>query len=254
MVWPGVCYLFRMPVIPYKKSELNKKRQVEDMFDSVSHSYDMLNHLLSFNIDKIWRRSAIQRLREYNPSTIIDLATGTADFAIAATRLKPKKITGIDLSEGMLEIGRRKVGRKGLAHLITLIKGDSENLPFDDSLFDAAIVGFGVRNFENLEKGLSEAYRVLVPGGVFGVLEFSLPRNKIFRKLYFFYFKKVLPFVGGLISKDGSAYRYLTESVEEFPYGESFMNKLRKTGFINCRCYLKTFGIVSVYLSQKPKI
>ncbi|MDD4143709.1 MAG: bifunctional demethylmenaquinone methyltransferase/2-methoxy-6-polyprenyl-1,4-benzoquinol methylase UbiE [Prolixibacteraceae bacterium] len=243
-----------MPAKPYKKSELSKKRQVEDMFDRISYRYDLLNHLLSFNIDKLWRRNAINRLAEFNPATIIDIATGTADFALAATRLNPKKITGIDLSEGMLEIGRQKVKRRGFSHLITLIKGDSEELPFADNLFDAAIVGFGVRNFENLEKGLSEIFRILNPGGVFIVLEFSYPHNKLFRKLYFFYFTKVLPVIGRILSKDSSAYSYLPESVAEFPEGERFMDALRRTGYFNCRCYPQTFGIASVYLSQKPKI
>ena len=243
-----------MPAKPYKKSELNKKRQVEDMFNRISYRYDLLNHLLSFNIDKLWRNNAIKKLAEYNPSTIIDIATGTADFAIAAARLNPKQITGIDLSEGMLEIGRRKVEKRGLSQCITLIKGDSEELPFEDNVFDAAIVGFGVRNFENPDKGLREIFRVLNHGGVFLVLEFSFPQNKIFRKLYSFYFLKVLPVIGRLLSKDNSAYTYLPESVTEFPEGERFLEILSSAGYINCRCYPQSFGIASLYLSQKPKI
>jgi demethylmenaquinone methyltransferase/2-methoxy-6-polyprenyl-1,4-benzoquinol methylase len=243
-----------MAAKPYKKSELSKKRQVEDMFNRISYRYDLLNHLFSFNIDKLWRRNAINRLAEFNPSSVIDIATGTADFAIAASRLNPEKITGIDLSERMLEIGRRKVEKRGLSHLITLIKADSEELPFEDKLFDAAIVGFGVRNFENLERGLREILRVLNPGGVFLVLEFSHPHNKLFRMLYSFYFFRMLPFVGKMLSNDNSAYSYLPESVAEFPERERFMEILSKAGYVNCSCYPLTFGIASVYLSQKPKI
>lgn len=218
-----------MAAVPYKNSNLSKKGQVEEMFDHISHRYDLLNHLLSANIDKMWRKEAIKMLRAFHPQSILDIATGTADFAIAAAKLNPEKIVGIDLSEGMLKVGRQKIEKKGLSHLIELQKADSEALPFEKHTFDSAIVAFGVRNFENLEKGLAEIYRVLHPGGVFIVLEFSLPKNKIFRNLYFFYFIKVLPWLGKLVSKDNRAYTYLPESVREFPDGDNFVRILEKT-------------------------
>jgi len=223
------------------------------MFDQISHRYDLLNHLLSVNIDKAWRNKAIKMLKVFQPKTILDIATGTADFAIAAGKLNPEKITGIDLSEGMLRIGRQKVEKKGLSHLIELRKADSEALPFENHSFDAAVVGFGVRNFENLEKGLAEIFRVLRPGGVFVVLEFSLPKNKVFRSLYFFYFLKVLPWLGRLISKNSRAYTYLPESVREFPDGENFARILEKAGFEKCRWVPQTMGIATIYQAQKPE-
>lgn len=243
-----------MAAVPYKNSNQSKKVQVEEMFDQISHRYDLLNHILSVNIDKAWRRRAVKMLKAFQPKTILDIATGTADFALAAKKLTPQKITGIDLSEGMLKIGRQKVEKKGLSHLIELRKADSEALPFDNQSFDAAIVGFGVRNFENLEQGLTEIFRVLRPGGVFVVLEFSLPKSKIFRRLYFFYFLKVLPWLGRLVSKDNRAYTYLPESVREFPDGEDFTRILEKVGFEKCRWEPQTFGIATIYEAQKPKI
>lgn len=243
-----------MAAVPYKNSNQSKKVQVEKMFDQISNRYDLLNHLLSVNIDKIWRNRAIKMLKPFGPKTILDVATGTADFAIAARKLHPEKITGIDLSEGMLNIGRQKVEKRGLTHLITLQKADSEALPFENQSFDAVIVGFGVRNFENLEKGLIEIFRVLRPGGVFVVLEFSLPKNKLFRRLYFFYFLKVLPWLGRLVSNDNQAYSYLPESVREFPDGENFARILEKVGFEQCRWVPQTMGIATIYEAQKPKI
>jgi demethylmenaquinone methyltransferase/2-methoxy-6-polyprenyl-1,4-benzoquinol methylase len=242
-----------MAAVPYKNSNQSKKAQVEEMFDQISHRYDLLNHLLSVNIDKVWRNRAIKMVKPFQPKTILDIATGTADFAIAAKKLNPDKITGIDLSEGMLRIGRRKVKKKGLSHLIELRQADSEALPFENHSFDAAIVGFGVRNFENLEKGLVEIYRVLRPGGVFVVLEFSLPENTIFRRLYFFYFLKVLPWLGRLVSKDNRAYSYLPESVREFPDGENFVRILETVGFEKCNWAPQTMGIATIYQAQKPE-
>lgn len=241
-----------MTVKPYKCSDSSKKKQVEDMFNSIASRYDLLNHLLSFNIDKVWRRNAINLLEDYKHKYIIDIATGTADFAIEAARLNPLKITGIDLSEEMLNLGKVKVEKRGLSQLINLLKADSEELPFEDEYFDAAIVGFGVRNFENLKKGLAEIFRVLAPGGVFIVLEFSYPKNKIVRNFYTFYFLRVLPFIGRLISGDNSAYSYLPESVAEFPEGDGFISILERVGYFNCKCYRQTFGIASIYLCQKP--
>ena len=224
------------------------------MFDSISHRYDFLNHLLSLNIDKVWRKKAIKLLEPFHPKTILDIATGTGDFAIAAKRLNPEKVIGVDLSEGMLSIGREKLKRKGLEQLIQLQKGDSENLPFEDDFFDAAIVAFGVRNFENLEKGLKEINRVLKPEGVFIVLEFSQPRKAPFKQLYFFYFDRILPLLGRAVSKDNRAYTYLPESVREFPDGDAFISVLEKTGFEKCRWLPQTFGIASIYEAQKPEI
>lgn len=243
-----------MAAVPYKNSSLSKKGQVEEMFDHISHRYDLLNHMLSANIDKIWRKKAIKMLRAFQPISILDVATGTADFALEAARLKPEKIVGIDLSEGMLKVGRQKIEKKGLSQLIELQKADSEALPFENNTFEAAIVAFGVRNFENLEKGLAEIFRVLRPGGVFIVLEFSLPKNKVFRNLYFFYFIKVLPWLGRLVSKDNRAYTYLPESVREFPDGEDFVHILEQTGFGKCWWKPQTLGIATIYQSQKPKI
>jgi demethylmenaquinone methyltransferase / 2-methoxy-6-polyprenyl-1,4-benzoquinol methylase len=241
-----------MPAVPYKDSERSKKMQVEEMFDEISPRYDLLNHLLSINIDKTWRRKAIQLLKPFNPATILDVATGTADFAVEAARLHPRNITGIDLSEGMLKVGRQKIESKGLSGIIELKKADSENLPFNDEVYDAAIVGFGVRNFENLRKGLAEIFRVLKPGGAFVILEFSRPKNFFFRKLYFLYFKQVLPFMGRLLSKSNRAYSYLPESVLEFPDGDEFAAILSTTGFKNVSYKLLTLGIATIYVAQKP--
>jgi demethylmenaquinone methyltransferase / 2-methoxy-6-polyprenyl-1,4-benzoquinol methylase len=241
-----------MVTLPYKDSDLNKKTQVEDMFDRISPRYDLLNHLLSANIDKLWRRKAIRLLRPYQPQTILDIATGTADFAVAAAQLNPEKITGIDLSEGMLKVGRQKIEKYGMDNLIELLKADSEALPFENGSYDAAIVAFGVRNFENLQKGLREIFRVLKPGGVFIVLEFSKPQNMLFRRLYFFYFTRILPKLGRLISRNNRAYSYLPESVREFPDGKNFTAVLENTGFQKCIVQPLTMGIASIYKAQKP--
>ncbi len=243
-----------MAALPYKNSEHSKKNQVEEMFDNISPRYDLLNHLLSLNIDKFWRKKAIKRLAGYHPKTVLDIATGTSDFAIAAMKIDPSKVTGIDISEGMLAVGREKVIKNGLAGKIELIKADSENLPFDDASFDAAVVGFGVRNFENLEKGLKEILRVLKPGGSFIVLEFSKPKKTPFKQIYHYYFAKLLPVIGRLISKDDSAYTYLPESVNEFPDGDDFIAVLRKVGFGNISWFPQTLGIASIYEAQKPEI
>jgi demethylmenaquinone methyltransferase/2-methoxy-6-polyprenyl-1,4-benzoquinol methylase len=242
-----------MAAVPYKDSGLNKKAQVEKMFDRIAPRYDLLNHLLSVNIDKLWRRRAVKLLQRRNPKIILDVATGTADFALAAIRLKPQKIFGVDLSEKMLEAGREKIEKRGFSSLIELKKADAEQLPFDDNSFDAAMTGFGVRNFENLNRGLNEILRVLRPGGNFVVLEFSRPRNPVFKRLYFFYFTKMLPWLGRMVSKDKSAYSYLPESVKEFPDGEKFGALLDAAGFVNCRWIPQTFGIATIYEAQKPE-
>ena len=242
-----------MAALPNKKSVQSKKVQVEEMFDNISNRYDLLNHLLSANIDKIWRRKTIKKLSHFQPKTILDIATGTGDFAVAATKIKGAEITGIDISEGMLKVARRKIVRKGLTDFIELQKADSENLPFGKDVFDAAIVGFGVRNFENLEKGLAEILRVLKPGGHFYILEFSKPKKVPFKQLYKFYFTRILPLVGRMVSKDTNAYTYLPESVNEFPDGERFLTILADVGFTKNRCFPQTFGIASIYEAHKTK-
>ena len=221
------------------------------MFNNISHRYDFLNHLLSLGIDKLWRRTAIGFLKPLQPRHILDVATGTGDFAIQALSLKPEKITGIDISEGMLAMGRKKLVKLNLSDKIELLRGDSENLLFPDNTFDAATVGFGVRNFEDLEKGLSEIRRVLRPGAMLVILEFSRPRRFPMRQLYNFYFKNILPGLGRLISNDKSAYTYLPESVAVFPDGTDFENILKKVGFKETACKPLTFGISSVYTARK---
>lgn len=240
-----------MTALPNKFSEQSKKDQVEEMFNNISPRYDLLNHLLSANIDKLWRRNAINKLIKYNPKLILDIATGTGDFAIAAARINEAKVIGIDISEGMLEVGRRKLEKKKLTKTIELLKADSENLPFENEKFDAAIVGFGVRNFENLKTGLTEINRVLKPGGVFYVLEFSKPVNSPYKQIYQFYFTKILPFIGRIISKNSNAYTYLPESVKEFPDGELFLTILAEVGFVKNKCFPQTFGIASIYEAHK---
>lgn len=240
-----------MTVVPYKEEKAGKKEQVAKMFDNISRRYDLLNHLLSMGIDKGWRRKAIRLLEPLKPQAILDVATGTGDFAIQALTLKPQKITGVDISEGMLAVGRKKIAEKKLEHLIELKSGDSENLPFGENNFDAVTVAFGVRNFENLEKGLAEIYRVIKPGGMVVVLEFSRPRAFPFKQLYSFYFKVILPKIGRFISSDKAAYTYLPESVEAFPDGEDFLHRLNTVGFKNTKCKALTFGISSIYTGLK---
>ncbi len=240
-----------MTVVPYKQQNTGKKEQVAQMFDNISNRYDFLNHLLSLGIDKIWRKKAIDTLKPFHPKQILDVATGTGDFAIQALKLNPEKIIGVDISEGMLAKGREKILAKSLSEKVELIAGDSENLPFEQNKFDAVTVAFGVRNFENLEMGLQEIHRVLKPNGHVVVLEFSKPLMFPMKQLYFFYFKAILPILGRLISKDQAAYTYLPESVEAFPDGDKFVNILKKTGFKNTTCRSLTFGISSIYSGQK---
>jgi demethylmenaquinone methyltransferase/2-methoxy-6-polyprenyl-1,4-benzoquinol methylase len=242
-----------MAALPNKKSEQSKKVQVEEMFNQISPKYDLLNHLLSANIDKLWRKNAINLLIPWQPELILDVATGTADFAIAATAIKGARVFGIDISEGMLDVGRIKIFKKGLEERIELIKADSEKLPFKNDTFDAAIVGFGVRNFENLKTGLNEIKRVLKPGGVFYILEFSKPAKSPYKQIYQVYFTKILPLIGRMVSKDSNAYTYLPESVNEFPDGDKFLTILAEVGFVESKYFLQTFGIASIYETQKPK-
>lgn len=221
------------------------------MFDNISGKYDFLNHFLSLGVDKIWRRKAINLLKPHKPRFILDVATGTGDFAIQALTLDPVKVTGIDISEGMLNKGRAKLAARQLNGRVELLAGDSENIPFAENKFDAVTVAFGVRNFEDLEKGLREIYRVLRPGGHLVVLEFSRPRLFPFKQVYNFYFRRILPGIGRLVSKDRAAYTYLPESVRHFPDGDNFTNILRNVGFKKTTCKALTFGISSVYSGQK---
>lgn len=240
-----------MSVLPYKDQKDGKKKQVEGMFNNIAPKYDLLNRLLSAGTDIRWRRKAVRLLESEKPKMILDIATGTGDLAIEALMLDPEKIIGIDISEGMLEVGRQKISRMNLSHKIELRKGDSEDLEFPDNYFDAVIVAFGVRNFENLEKGLAGMFRVLKPAGTLVVLEFSKPRNFIFKVFYNFYSKFIMPFIGRIVSKDKSAYTYLPESVKTFPYGEGFLKILLNTGFHSTKCIPLTFGISSVYTAKK---
>ena len=240
-----------MTVVPYKEEKSSKKEQVAQMFDNISGKYDFLNHFLSLGIDIRWRRKAIKYFKEDNPKHMLDIATGTGDFAIETLRINPEKVTGIDISEGMLEVGRKKMVKKGLSDKIDLISGDSENIPFDDNTFDGATVAFGVRNFENLEKGIGEIRRVLKPGAKLVVLEFSKPTSFPFKQFYNFYFKVILPRIGRQISKDKAAYTYLPESVNAFPDGERFLDILKSAGFKETECKPLTFGISSIYVGQK---
>jgi demethylmenaquinone methyltransferase/2-methoxy-6-polyprenyl-1,4-benzoquinol methylase len=237
-------------VKPYT-AEGSKKEQVAEMFDNISHRYDFLNHFLSLNIDKGWRKKVVKMASSGKPKAILDVATGTADLAIALTKANPEKIVGIDISAGMLSEGQKKLEKKNLTSIITLQQADSENLPFPDNTFDAITVAFGVRNFENLEKGLSEMQRVLKKGGKLLVLEFSQPTKFPFKQLYRFYFKNILPGLGKMISKDSSAYTYLPESVDAFPYGDRFISILDKLKFQKSFYKPVTFGVAMIYEATK---
>lgn len=241
----------RETITPYKDDNLTKKEQVALMFNNIAGHYDFLNHFLSLGIDILWRKKAIRLLKDIHPKHILDIATGTGDLALEALTLNPEKITGVDVSEGMLALGREKIKKRNLENKIELLLGDSENLPFESNTFDAITVAFGVRNFENLEKGLSDMYRVLKPGGRVVVLEFSKPKKFPVKQLYNFYFKNILPLMGKLISKDSSAYTYLPESVNAFPDGNNFLDILKSTGFKDARWISLTLGVAAIYVGKK---
>lgn len=240
-------------ITPYKDSELGKKEQVTQMFDAISNNYDGLNRVISFGIDIKWRKRVVALLKKKKPSTILDIATGTGDLAINMIQTGADKIVGLDISPGMLEVGKNKVLDKKLEKTIEMVVGDSENLPFLENSFDAVTVAFGVRNFETLEKGLSEIYRVLKPNGTFVVLETSVPTKTLYKQGYRFHCKYILPLVGRLFSQDRSAYTYLSESAAVFPHGENFNNILRKIGFIDVENKPQTFGVASIYVATKAK-
>ena len=238
-------------VTPYKDSELGKKEQVARMFDTISEKYDGLNRVISFGIDVKWRKKVLKMIADTQPQTILDIATGTGDLAILMTATSATEIIGADISAGMLEVGRKKIAERKLDSKIQMVLADSENLPFDDNYFDAITVAFGVRNFENLEKGLAEILRVLKPGGIFVILETSVPTKLPYKQGYRFYSKFILPAIGKLFSKDKSAYAYLSESASVFPYGEALNNILRKIGFIEVRNLPQTFGVATIYSASK---
>ncbi len=228
-----------------------KKEMVQNMFNNIAPKYDLLNHLLSAGIDKGWRRKVRRALAAGHPETILDVATGTGDLAIELAKLPNTRIIGIDIAEDMLKIGRKKIEKKGLTQRITLEPGDSENIRFADNTFDAITVAFGVRNYENLEKGLREMYRVLKPGKKTAILEFSKPAAFPMKNLYQFYFNHILPAIGRMVSKDPMAYTYLPESVARFPEKNAFLEVLKKTGFKNPTQKRLTFGIATLYVAEK---
>jgi len=236
-------------VTPYNNLK-SKKEQVTTMFNNIAENYDLLNHTLSLGMDTIWRKRAIKKLKN-KPKTILDIATGTGDFAISAAKHTEAQITGIDISQAMLDVGIKKIAKKKLDSRITLQKADSERLPFNENMFDAITAGFGVRNFENLEKGLSEIHRVLNPNGTILILEPSTPKHFPLKQLYHLYFHNILPTVGSWISKDKSAYKYLPESVDSFPTEDKFIEKLEEAGFKECKHFPLSWNIVSLYVAIK---
>jgi len=239
-------------VVPVKNSGLSKKEQVAEMFDDIAYRYDFLNRFLSIGIDITWRKKAIKQLKNIDPKKILDVATGTADVAIMAARiLQPDKIIGIDISDGMLDFGRKKVERAGLGNLVELLNGDSETINFNDNSFDAVTVAFGVRNFQNLEKGLSEIKRVLRPGGKLVVLEFSKPKTIVVKQLYHVYMNIVAPNMGKMFSKNRNAYKYLDESIKKFPEGNNFTTILDNLGYTKTYRKPLSFGICSIYCGEK---
>jgi len=240
------------PVVkPYNQS--SKKEEVEQMFDNIAHKYDFLNHFFSLGIDILWRKRAIRLIKKTQPKTILDVATGTGDFAILTAQQyrEVDTITGIDISEGMLEVGRKKIKEKSLDQKISFKKADSESLPYADAAFDAVTVAFGVRNFENLEKGIEEMHRVLVKDGVIAIIEFSKPKKFPIKQLFGFYFKFIMPTIGNWLSKDSRAYTYLPESVAAFPEGQAFASILFNIGFSKVQVIPLSGGIASIYFATK---
>ena len=244
-------YKMSKQVTPYKDSDLGKKEQVAQMFDNISGNYDNLNRVISFGIDLKWRKKVLKMVASKNPKNILDIATGTGDLAILMTKTNAEKIIGLDISAGMLDVGRQKIASQNLSNRIEMVLGDSEKMPYNDNTFDAITVAFGVRNFENLEIGLAEILRVLKPNGLFVILETSVPVKFPFKQGYNFYSKNILPVIGKLFSKDNVAYGYLSESASFFPFGEALNNILRKIGFIDVIAMPQTFGVATIYSASK---
>lgn len=238
-------------ITPYKESTLSKKEQVANMFDAISGNYDGLNRVISFGIDVKWRKKVLQIVAATHPKNVLDIATGTGDLALLMAQTTAEEIIGLDISVGMLEVGKKKITNQNLSDKIEMVVGDSENLPFEDHSFDAITVAFGIRNFENLEKGLSEILRVLKPQGVFVILETSNPTKFPYKQGYVFYSNNILPLIGKLFSKDTAAYGYLSKSAAVFPFGEALNNILRKTGFSNVVAMSQTFGVATIYTATK---
>lgn len=238
-------------ITPYKDSKLGKKEQVAQMFDTISGNYDRLNRVISLGSDVSWRKKVIKMVGATQPQKILDIATGTGDLAIMMATLNPEKIIGLDISAGMLDVGREKISKQSLNNKIEMVLGDSENIPYENDSFDAITVAFGIRNFESLEKGLSEILRVLKPGGIFVILETSVPEKFPFKQGYHLYTGYIMPFIGRLFSKDKSAYSYLSESAHHFPFGQALNNILQKTGFKEVKHMPQTFGVATIYSASK---
>lgn len=229
-----------------------EQNYVKSLFNRIAPHYDFLNHFLSFGFDVQWRRKAVHLLREYEPRTILDLATGTADLALAASKPPVEKVYGVDLSPAMLALAKEKIARRGLDRFVIVEEGSAEQLRFPNDSFDAVMVAFGIRNFSDLQQGLNEMFRVIRPGGAVMILEFSRPRRSPFKEIYSFYFTRVLPRLGGLISRSPEAYQYLPSTVLAFPDGEQFIKILNATGFVGAHQHPVTFGIATIYLAEKP--
>ncbi|MFM2214586.1 MAG: Demethylmenaquinone methyltransferase [Bacteroidota bacterium] len=238
-------------VLPYKDSSLGKKEQVTQMFDTISGNYDGLNRIITLGIDVKWRKKVVALVAATNPDSILDIATGTGDLAILMATTSAKKIIGLDLSVGMLDVGKKKIESKNLDSKIEMVVGDSENIPYANDYFDAITVSFGIRNFETLEKGLAEIYRVLKPNGILVILETSVPTKFPFKQGYSFYTKFILPIIGKIFSKDNNAYGYLSESAANFPFGEALNNILQKVSFTECKALPQTFGVATIYTATK---
>jgi demethylmenaquinone methyltransferase/2-methoxy-6-polyprenyl-1,4-benzoquinol methylase len=238
-------------ITPYKSSTLSKKEQIAQMFDTISGNYDGLNRVISFGIDVKWRKKVLALVSKKNPETVLDIATGTGDLALLMAETSAEKIIGLDISAGMLEVGRKKIANANLSNKIEMVLADSESMPFEDNSFDAITVAFGIRNFEHLDLGLKEILRVLKPNGIFVVLETSNPTKTPYKQVYSLYTKYLLPLIGKVFSKDKAAYNYLSESASVFPFGDALNNILRKNGFIEVLAEPQTFGVATIYSASK---